>query len=236
MKNIITPLIAVAACGISWCSAQNFVLNGDFESTTSGSNKQLGYNTNATNWTTGGYNFLFAPGIADTTGATGESGAVKLWGSNNGGTTVLPSTSPSGGNYVAADGAYKVGAISQTLSGLTVGASYDLSFYWAAAQQSGFNGATTDQWKVSLGGQTKSTAVYNLPNHGFSGWMTQMMTFTADSAAPVLSFLSVGTPSGLPPFALLDGVTLTATPVPEPSSFLLAALFGSGVAFRRRRR
>ena len=57
------------------------------------------------------------------------------------------------------------------------------------------------------------------------------MTFTADAVNPVLTFLSVGTPDGLPPFALLDGVSLKA--VPEPSAALLGAL-GALALLRRR--
>jgi hypothetical protein len=50
----------------------------------------------------------------------------------------------------------------------------------------------------------------------------------------VLSFLAVGTPAGLPPFSLLDGVTMTAA-VPEPATWgMLAAGLGL-VAFARRK-
>jgi hypothetical protein len=215
-------------------SAQNLVTNGDFELTTNGPNKQLGNNTNATGWTTSGYNFLFAPGAADTTGAVGASGSLSLWGSNNGGAVTLPSSSPSGGNYVAADGAYEVGPLNQTINGLIIGNSYEVSFYWAAAQQQSFNGATTEQWKVSLGSQTHSTEIYHLPNHGFSGWMQETFTFTATATSSVLSFLAIGTPDGLPPFSLLDGVSMHA--VPEPSAYLMAGVLACGAIFRRQRK
>ena len=49
-------------------------------------------------------------------------------------------------------------------------------------------------------------------------------TYTATAASEVLSFLATGTPSGVPPFALLDGVTLNS--VPEPGSL---ALLGIGL-------
>jgi hypothetical protein len=210
--------------------ATNLVTNGNFQTSTGGG--QLGYNTTATGWSTSGYNFLFTSGSADTTGVTGSAGNLKLYGPGDGYANGLPASSPDGGNYVGADGAFQVGAITQTISGLTALHTYAVSFYWAAAQQSGFGcvsnpanpgGCTTDQWQVSLGGQTLSTPVAStgVAQGGFSGWMYQTLVFTATSSSEVLSFLAVGTPSGEPPFALLDGVTLTATP--EPGTFMLMA-------------
>lgn len=69
--------------------------------------------------------------------------------------------------------------------------------------------------------------------------MHQIFTFTAQATSSVLSFLAVGTPSGVPPFALLDGVTLNAaTAVPEPATWTMmmvgiAAL--GGIARSRRK-
>jgi len=54
---------------------------------------------------------------------------------------------------------------------------------------------------------------------GFSGWMQETMTFIPTSTSETLSFLAIGTPSGQPPFALLDGVSLSN--VPEPASWAL---------------
>jgi len=213
----------------------NLVFNGSFSTTTNGGG-QLGYNTNAQYWTNDsdgqggvGYNFIFASGTGDTTGSNGIDGNVALWGLNNGGIDTLPASSPDGGNYIGDDGAYEVGAIQQTITGLIVGDKYQLGFWWAGAQQSGFTGTTTEQWKVTLGTQTQSTAVVTDPSHGFTGWMYQTFTYTATSATEVLSFLAVGTPvnPSEPPFVLLDGVTLNQDPaVSEPGtrSFMLGGL------------
>ncbi len=224
------------ALGMSGAAhAGSLVTNGGFETTTNGGG-QLGYNTDATGWSTSGYNFLFPSGTADNgTGVSGQYGNLQLWGPGNGSANGLPASSPDGGNYVAADGAYSVGPISQTISGLTVGSQYAVSFYWAGAQQYGFTSPTQEQWNVSLGSDTQSTAIVNNVNHGFTGWMGQTFTYTATSTSEVLSFLAYGTPSGVPPFALLDGVTMNA--VPEPSAMVLMGIgaAGFGIAALRRR-
>jgi hypothetical protein len=231
--------ITALALALGACSAAraDLVLNGGFEMTTNG-NGQLGLNTNATDWTTSGYNFLFASGTADTTGSNGQGGNVKLWGPGTGSANGLPASSPAAGNFVAADGDFGQGAITQTINGLTAGNTYQLGFYWAGAQQTVATGASADQWQVSLGSQTQSTAVVNNASEGFTGWMFQTMTFTATGPSEVLSFLAVSTPAGVPPFVLLDGVSLNPTSVPEPGSMLLlgAGLLAAGVVHRLRRR
>jgi hypothetical protein len=59
------------------------------------------------------------------------------------------------------------------------------------------------------------------------------LTFTATAASEALTFIAVGTPSGEPPFVLLDGVGFTA--VPEPATFALLGigLVGIGAVGRR---
>jgi hypothetical protein len=225
--------------------ATNLVNNGSFEQL-SGGTGQIGYNgTSLTGWTNGhdgsgnlGYNFVYSSGSADTTGVNGDSGNVKLWGPGDGVNNGLPATSPDGGNYIAADGAYQVAPISQTINGLTSGAQYTVSFWYAGAQQSGFTGPTTEQWLVNLGGQQLSTPVLSDPNQGFTGWQLATLTFTATSSSEVLSFLAAGTPNGEPPFSLLDGVSMSqvvATPEPGSIATLLTGLVAFGVIARRRR-
>jgi hypothetical protein len=222
--------------------AADLITNGGFETLTHGLG-QIGNNTDATGWTTTGYNFVFGATGADSTGVTGSAGNLKLWGphssptaSNNGLTA-----SPNGGNFIAADGAYQVGAITQDIVGLTIGHTYEVGFYWAAAQQQGFTGATTEQWKVSLGGDTQSTSVANNADHGFVPWQAKTFDYVATSTSETLSFLAVGTPNGKPPFVLLDGVTLNdlaAPDVPEPTALvaMFAGAIGLGVFASRRAR
>ena len=214
--------------------------NGDFSSfsnATTGLPSQLGNSgtggyTSLTGWnvgtgSTGLLAFLIASGTADTTGSHDVrfNDTFNLWGTNDGGLNAIPASSPNGGNYVAldADSTYSGTGISQKLGGLVVGQKYAVTFYWAAAQQLGFDGATTESIQVGFGTNTpQSTATYNLASHAFSGWMSQTFVFTAKTTTDTLSFLAVGGPNGLPPFSLLDGVTVTA--VPEPAAFALVGL------------
>ena len=247
LAALIVPMITLAL-GFPG-SARAGLINGNFEQYTGGfnnapsqlSNSGTGGYSAITGWTVGSgtYGFLMAPGSVDTTGSYSPqfNNNFSLWGSNNGGVNMIPATSPDGGNFVALDGAsgYRGTGISQILTGLTVGQQYSVSFDWASGNQHGFDGATTESLQVSLGSQTQSTSVVNNVNHGFTNWQKQTFVFTADGASDTLNFLAVGTPSGLPPVVLLDGVNFAA--VPEPGSL---ALVGIGLlataAVRRYRR
>jgi hypothetical protein len=238
----------VAVLMFAFCGqATQLVTNGSFTATTgSVTSGQLGYNITATGWSTTGYNFLFTSAANATSGTVvGSAGDLSLDGPGNGYNNGL-TASPDGGNFVGADGVYEAAPITQTISGLTALNSYVVSFYWAAAQQYNYGclsnpsnpgGCTTDQWEVSLGSQTQYTAVANtgVNQGGFAGWFYTTMTFTATSSSELLSFMAVGTPSGEPPFALLDGVSMTATP--EPGTLMLMAgtiLLGLGRFARKK--
>ena len=236
------PALALIASASAAHASTNLVQNGTFtqlkEANTSSQFGSAYSAQQVTGWTTGGYNFVFTPGTADTTGAASQFGSqLELWGTGNGGVNAL-AANPAGGNFIGADGAYEVSAISQTISGLKVGDQYTLSFYWATAQQYTYNGPTTDYWTASLGSQSFSTQVVNDANHGSTPWLLQTFTYTATSASEVLSFLATGTPSGFPPFALLAGVSLVdTTGVPEPATWtiVLMGLVGLGAGVRQRR-
>jgi PEP-CTERM motif len=205
----------------------DLITNGGFETTTGYG--QIGSNATVSGWSTNGYNFIF-PSSGGT--VNGSAGSLSLYNGVPGGATLGPS--PDGGNYIGADGAYQVGAINQTINGLTSGAQYTVSFYWGGAQQSGFSGTTTEKWLVSLGNQTLSTNTVTDVSGGFTGWQQTFLTFTATGNSEVLSFLAQGTPDGQPPFSLLDGVSMTQVPEPASMSLLGAGLAGLGF-FRRRK-
>lgn len=177
----------------------------------------------------------------------------------------FPTTSPSGGKFVAADGGASLRTLWQTINGLIVGQSYNVSFYQAAGQQKNFPNNTEEQWIVSLGGalgpgnvilpdgtslfspsiviggQSQHSTLMNTPNGDFVNWQLQTMTFQAtggvgakpgDVTNELLGFLSIGSPSGVPPFVLLDGVSLTA--VPEPGTIVLVGIGLVGFLIGRR--
>ena len=167
----------------------------------------------------GGYITLDGPGVGINNGFTG---------------------SPDGGFMLGVEPDLANATVSQSISGFTVGQSYTLSFEWAAAQVyegASSLGATQDFWQVTLGSQTASTPVFNLPSQGFSGWMTFGTNFTATNTTETLSFLAQGGPNGLPPFLLLDSVAFTNVPEPATGGVLaLAVLLSIPVVRRVRRR
>ncbi len=235
--------LASAALVASPAFANSFQ-NGGFENLTNGTG-QLDYPgfTHATGWQVSGgdgngYIFAFAPGSGDTSGSVGQYGGLSMWGTNNGGNSVLPATSPSGGNFLAMDGAYKVQSLDQVITGLTIGKTYSVGFDYGFAQQAGFDGPTEQNVSVSFAGVTHNAEAtnYSLGSHNFSGWFHTSVDFVATSATDTLSFLAYGD-KPVPPFALLDGVTFTPDTVPEPATWaMLLTGFGAvGFAARRRR-
>ncbi|OEZ63973.1 PEP-CTERM sorting domain-containing protein [Duganella sp. HH105] len=233
IKSLLLAVTAAAALSTGAASASTeLIVNGGFETGDYGQINWGGHQLSG--WTSNGYNFLFNSSNVDNGGTSGSYGNLELWGPNNGASNGLQA-SPVGGNFVAADGAFEMAPLQQTVNGLVAGKQYNLTFYWAGAQQSGFDGATTEQWQVSLGNQTQSTAIKNNVNHGFTGWQKETFTFTASGASEVLSFLAVGTPAGVPPFSLLDGVSMVAVPEPQTWGMLGLGLGLVGFAARRRK-
>lgn len=118
------------------------VSNLDFTTYTGSTPKNYFVNVQPTGWVGGGdLIFVDAPGTAD------NGSYLSVYGP-------FPNSAPTGGNFVEADGNpdYE-GSFSQTITGLTPGTTYTLSFYQAGGQQAGFgNGLpTTERWIVSLG-------------------------------------------------------------------------------------
>lgn len=174
---------------------------------------------------------------------TNTSQAIQFWGAapgyQNGNGF---SGSPDGGYFWAGDGAitYRVG-LKQDIMGLVVGQDYQLSFDYAFGQEACpgncCQGSTVQRWAVGFGADSFSTPDTWVAEHGFSGWQQATHTFKATSTMETLQFWAIG-PSGQPPVALLDGVSLmgpSATSVPGPLPLLgLGATFAWSGRMRKR--
>ena len=143
-------------------------------------------------------------------------------------------TSPNGGWFIVSDGFDPRSPLEQTITGLEIGSDYTLSFEYAHAQEANVNGDTHQHWEVAFGSESFVTPEVFLPSNAFRGWDTATTQFTATSTSEVLSFLAYGT-NGLPPYLLLDGVSLTKNAVPGPVPIIgLAAAYGWSRKLRRR--
>ena len=213
------------------------VTNGDFAQytgVTPGTNNDYFTNVNPTGWTGGG-NLIF---VTSYTGINNPSLYLPVYGPTAGQTASIPANpfpnSPIGGNFVEADANpdYE-DSFSYQLSGLTPGQTYQLSFFVAYGEQTGFSspGGMTNQWLVGLGvpgsvfsttsigggydsysysdpnGSVATTPLTSVPNEGVSPWQQVTVYLTADAANDVLTFLAWGnngSTSNVPPIAFLD--------------------------------
>jgi hypothetical protein len=142
-------------------------------------------------------------------------------------------TPPGGGNYFAMDasGSYN-GPLYQTISALTIGQQYVLTFNAAADQQNGYSQSITSNWGVdayagsaapplSFSGYTSVGASLTPSNN--EAWTQETYVFSATSATETIAFLANSPETTGPPFALLSQVQLTAS-TPEPGTLLLLGL------------
>ena len=200
-------------------------------------------------WTGGtGLISIDAPGTATVPGGPGN--AYPVYGPF--------SDPPPGGNFIQADGNPTFAtSFNQVINGLTVGTDYTLGFWQAAGQQQGFDGATTEQWKVFFGTGTfnvncgvdpcavtttgdmteHDTALMNTPEHGTHPWEFVTMDFIASATSETLSFLAWGNNGETfnePPTVFLAGVNTPGTP--EPSTWAMMIMGFVGIGFMGRRK
>jgi len=233
MRRLISAAAFAAVAGLTAtaASAAQFVTNGDFTSLSNGLG-ELDANTVVTGWSgNGGYNFVTSQ--ADLS-IPGQYGGLSFWDAANGGATTWNGLAAGPGNFIAMDGAFQVAAVTQTITGLTPGDSYDLSFSYAFGQQYTFDGATTQSLTISLGGGSATFGPVGVADHGFDGWYSFSGLVTATSTSEVLSFLASGTPA-VPPFAMVSSVSLTSVPEPAAWTMVIFGFGGLGALARRRR-
>ena len=230
-----TLAIAAAALFAAPASAQPSYCNGGFETFTAGSgNNRIAPGTGATTCANNGFGWSVVTNGFNSQLGWGDSTAVitpalsPAYNYNGSNYTLKPiTTSNNGGNFLAVENPSGTATISQSIGGLIVNQTYTVAFEQAAAVWTGANATTTDFWNVTFGGTTKVSPTVSLPtSQNFSGWTSVQLQFLATASSMVLAFTATQSPLGQPPFALLDGVSITQQ-VPEPVS---SALFLSSLA------
>lgn len=254
-------LVVVPAIALAPAAAQAdpvlTVTNGEFSQysgTTPGTNNDYFNNVNPTGWTSGnagpGGSLIFITTANGTqqVGVNNPNLYLPVYGPTAGQTAspTNPISNPiPGSNFVEADAnPYYGNSFSYQLSGLTVGQTYQLSFFEAFGQQTGFSGNMTNQWIVGLGtagsqfvfnesnpsqytysysdpnGSVTTPGLVIVPSGTFSGWQQVTVSLTADASNDVLTFLAWGNNGStvnVPPIAFLDiGANGAPTSVPTP--------------------
>jgi Protein of unknown function (DUF642)/PEP-CTERM motif len=251
IKLVALSVTALTFCAAVPASATQFIANGGFEDSQFAVNTAFGSwyptsglptGTGVTSWTGYGDDIYFIAGTQSTVSPYDPFNPNDTFAANY---PSFDTLSPQGGNFVVIDGDQTVidggpiqGSLYQTISGLITGDTYQLTFSYAATQLQYFTGPTTEQLQVTFGTEVVSTPILDNASMGFTGWKSATFSLTATAASEVLTFLSIGTPGGIPPAMALDGVSLTGG-VPEPGTWAMMLLGFTGiggVAWMRRRR
>ncbi len=242
VKGIVVALaVPVLTLAAGAARATNLVQNGGFEVSSYSSSNEFGSRPGGggqgvADWTAGnGYQVYFFYSTATTVSANSEWGEPQILSAN------FTPLAGGGNAFVGLDADSQYDSpLSQSISGLTVGKSYNVSFDWGSTQLTNRSGPTTEKVEVSLSDgvntTTHTTGTDHIPSQGFSGWHGQTFSFTATSPTEVLSFLAKGTPNGLPPFVVLDGVSMSAAPEPAAWALMIVGMGGLGAVTRMRRK
>lgn len=148
--------------------------------------------------------------------------------------------SPDGGMFAHGsgwiDGENQEG-IYQTVTGLTVGEQYDVTFFQSISDLSITSSGIAGQWQVRFGTTTLYSDVMLAPAASTPyGWDLQVLSFVATATTQDLSFLAHSVDHVEPVYVGLDGVSIREATVPEPAAAALVgvALAGLGGRYGRR--
>lgn len=214
-----TSLRFVAVCSLLIMSSvahANLIVNGSFETDpfTGSGNYQLGLIGNdVTGW--------FIP----------SGDGTYPWGLQNG---AFGASTPYGNQFFVLG--YWGGpefSIQQTIAGLSIGATYSLSFAIASE-----NGCCSEAEVSFLAGSSTSDQTFSATASGqyWTDWTTQAMNFVATGNSVTLQFKNVNVSSANGYDLGLDNVIVElASSVPEPTSLLLLGLGLAGLGFVKRR-
>ncbi len=149
--------------------------------------------------------------------------------------------SPNGGTFVIVEASTAaVEGFSQTITGLTPGASYKITFFQSQVALTTTGAPLTalftdpSQWSVSFSGTTILSPLESFTGLGTQTWTpVSLAGFTAGSDSEVLEFTSVLPVGSTQAYLGIDGIEVQQ--IPDPSSLALLAFTSLGLVSRRLR-